>query len=108
MTGGGKEPYTVPIHEDGGVLRASYLHDLESSIKSRTPLAGDFLNITRTDIGSTISLVATTTCQVLEFNVCSNGEPAKIAILCVVTEPGLKLYDTDIPVSITPIKTAGS
>lgn len=104
--GGGKESYSVPIYEDGAVLRAKYLHDLEASIKARTPLGGDGISIVRTDGGSTIKLSNAVTCQILEFNVCSNGQPDKIAILCVVTKSGYNsLYDNEIPISMTPIET---
>ena len=106
MIGGGKEPYSVPIHEDGSVLRAKYLHDLEGSVKARTPLAGDGISVVRTDGGSTIKIANAATCQILEFNVCSNGTPDKIAFLCVVTRPGYDgLYDNDIKVSFAPITT---
>lgn len=105
MKGGGKEPYSVPIHSDGGVLRAKYLHDLEDSVKARTPLAGEGISIVRTNLGSTIRLSSSVTCQILSFNVCSNGTPSEIAMLCVVTEPNT-LYDTEKRISYTPIFTA--
>ena len=106
MMGGGKEAYAVPIHEDGSVLRAKYLHDLEGSVKARTPISGDGITIVRTDGGSTIKIANAATCQILEFNVCSNGTPDKIAILCVVTKSGYNsLYDTNVKVSFAPITT---
>lgn len=106
MKGGGKEPYQVPIHEDGSVLKIKYLHDLEDSIKARTPIAGDGISIVRTDIGSTIKISTATTCQILNFNVCSNGVPDTIAVLCVVTKSGVdSLYDNDVKVSYAPIVT---
>lgn len=105
MKGGGKEAYSVPIHDDGSVLRSKYLHDLEDSVKARTPLGGDGISIVRTSLGSTIKLSNATTCQILEFNVCSNGLPDKIAILCVVTKPGYELYDNETNVSFAPITT---
>lgn len=106
MIGGGKEPYSVPKHEDGNVLRASYLHELEDSVKARTPLAGDGISIVRTSLGSTIKISNATTCQILDFNVCSNGTPDKIAVLCVVTKSGVdNLYDTGVNISFAPIVT---
>jgi hypothetical protein len=106
MRGGGKESYVVPTHEDGNVLKTKYLHELEDSIKARTPLAGDGISIVRTDLGSTIKISTATTCQILDFNVCSNGLPDKISVLCVVTKPGVEnLYDNDIPISYAPINT---
>lgn len=106
MNGGGKEPYAVPNHPDGSVLRAKYLHDLEDSIKARTPIAGDGISVVRTDLGSTIKISTATTCQILNFNVCSNGLPDKIAVLCVVTKSGVEsLYDTDEKISYAPIIT---
>jgi len=106
MTGGGKEPYSVPIHVDGAVLRTKYLHDLEDSVKARTPIAGPGLSIVRTNLGSTIKISTATTCQILNFTVCSNGSPDKIAVLCVVTKPGVaSLYDPDEKISYAPITT---
>lgn len=106
MKGGGKEPYPVPIHDDGSVLRTKYLHDLEDAIRSRTPLPGAGINIVRTGAGASIAFANATTCQILEFNVCSNGTPDKIALLAVVTKPGYDLYDLDLPASYAPIVSA--
>lgn len=103
MIGGTKEPYSVPIHEDGKVLTQEYLHNLEDAVKARTTLAGAGINIVRTNLGSTIALGNVTTCQILEFNVCSNGTPDTIALLAVVTKPGFDLYDTTLPASYAPI-----
>lgn len=105
MKGGGKEPYSVPIHPDGEVLRTKYLHDLEAAVKARTPLAGDGVSIVRTDLGSTIKISTATTCQILNFNVCSNGLPDKLAVLCVVTKGGTDVYDKEIPISYASIVT---
>lgn len=106
MIGGEKEPYAVPIHPDGAVLRAKYLHDLEDSIRARTPIAGDGITIVKTDLGSTIKISNAVTCQILDFNVCSNGTPDKIAVLCVVTKPGFEsLYDYSVNISYSPIVT---
>jgi hypothetical protein len=105
MKEGGSQPYSVPVHDDGGVLRVKYLHDLEDSVKARTPIAGVGLSIIKTNIGSVIGLSTSTTCQILEFNVCSNGTPDKIALLAVVTKPGIDLYDPEIPISYSPIST---
>lgn len=103
---GGKESYYVPTHDDGGVLKIKYLHELEAAVKSRTPLAGQGISVVRTDGGSTIQISNATTCQILEFNVCSNGVPDKIAVLCVVTKPGYdSLYDSNVKVSLAPIIT---
>jgi len=105
MKGGGKEPYSVPIHDDGGVLTKKYLHEMEIAVKARTPIAGAGITIVKTDLGSTIRLSTATTCQILEFNVCSNGQPDKIALLAVVTKPGIGVYDPEFPVSFCPIGT---
>lgn len=106
MRGGGKEPYSVPIHEDGSVLKIKYLHDLEDSLKARTPLAGEGISIVRTALGSTIKVSNATTCQILQLNVCSNGVPDKIAFLCVVTKPGADgIYDDEEKISYAPIIT---
>lgn len=106
MKGGGKEDYSVPIHPDGQVLKSKYLHELEDSVKARTPIAGEGITIVRTNIGSTIKISTATTCQILNFNVCSNGLPDKIAVLCVVTKSGVEaLYDPDEKVSYAPITT---
>ena len=106
MKGGGKEPYSVPIHDDGGVLTKKYLHEMEIAVRARTPLAGAGINIVKTNNGSTIKLSTATTCQILEFNFCNNGIPDKIAILAVVTKPGIAIYDQETPVSYVPITTA--
>lgn len=106
MKGGQSTPYAVPTHDDGGVLRSKYLHDLEDSVRARTPLAGNGINIVRTDLGATIGIANATTCQVLQFNVCSNGTPEKIAILCVVTKPGYDIYDPTEKISYVPISTS--
>lgn len=106
MIGGTKEPYSVPVHEDGKVLTQKYLHALEIAVKARTALAGAGINIVRTELGSTIALANSTTCQILEFNVCSNGTPDKIALLAVVTKPGLQLYDEELPASYAPIASS--
>lgn len=102
MNGGGKEPYAVPFHNDGDALRIKYLHDLENSIKARTPLPGEGITIIRTDAGSTIKFSNATTCQILSFNVCSGGLPDTVAVLCVVTKPNF-LYENDEPISYVPI-----
>jgi hypothetical protein len=75
---GGKDGSYVPIHEDGKVLTNKYLHQLESSIKCRTPIAGAGITVNRTDGGSTISLVGMTA---VTLNVCSNGTPDTLYVL---------------------------
>ena len=106
MIGGGKDPYEVPVFEDGGILTKKYLHALEDSIRARTPIAGAGINLVKTSIGTNVAFNNSTTCQILNFNVCSNGLPDKIAIVAVVTKSGIEsLYDNDTPISYVPITT---
>ena len=124
MKEGEKEKGAIPKFDDGSVLTVKYLHDLEDSIKTRTPLAGAGISITRSDEGSKIGLVNGATCQYLLFNsvtlnVCSNGEPDEITILkndplntytgqlmfiAVTTKP-LSVYDKNQPISYVQIDT---
>lgn len=124
MKEGEKEKGAIPKFDDGSVLTVKYLHDLEDSIKTRTPLAGVGISITRSDEGSKIGLVNGATCQYLLFNsvtlnVCSNGEPDEIRILkndplntytgqlmfiAVTTKP-LFVYDKRQPISYVQIDT---
>ena len=124
MKEGEKEKGAIPKFDDGSVLTVKYLHDLEDSIKTRTPLAGGGISITRSDEGSKIGLVNGATCQYLLFNsvtlnVCSNGEPGEITILkndplntytgqlmfiAVTTRP-LSVYDKNQPISYVQIDT---
>jgi len=117
----------VPQFDDGSVLTIKYLHDLEDSVKSRTPLAGRGINITRTDEGAKIGLVNGVTAQYLKFtslsvNVCSSGVPVEIGFLtkeesnpysgdllliCVTTQPSdpTAVYDEFQPLSYVQIDT---
>lgn len=124
MKEGKKEKGAIPKFDDGSVLTIKYLHELEESVKTRTPLAGAGISITRTDEGSKIGLVNGATCQYLLFNaltlnVCSNGVPEEIIILkndpsntytgqlmfiAVTTEP-FSFYDKDLPFSYLQIDT---
>lgn len=107
MKGGEKEPYSVPVFGDGGVLTKRYLHDLEDSVKARTILPSADLNTVRTDSGVALSFASSVTCQILEVNVCSNGAPAVINFLAVVTGGAETIYRFDKPISYAPIRTAG-
>jgi hypothetical protein len=107
MKGGGKEPFAIPVFEDGRVLTKKYLHDLEDAVRARTPIAGVGINLIRTSIGTNIAFNNSTTCQILDFNVCSNGLPDKIAIVAVVTKSNFA-YDKDIPLSYAPISTSSA
>ena len=103
MKGGDKEGYNVPFFDDGGVLTKKYLHSLEDAVRARTVLPGSGISVIRTGAGTNISFTNATTCQILEFNVCSNGVPDKIAVLAVVTKPGYEAYDFNLPISYSPI-----
>lgn len=78
---GSKDGSFVPSHQDGQALSCSYLHQLEEAIKTRTPIAGAGITITRTDAGSTISFKST---EEKILNVCSNGVPDTITVLALV------------------------
>lgn len=124
MREGSTNKGAVPQFDDGSVLTIKYLHDLEDSIKTRTPLAGAGISITRTDEGSKIGLVNGATCQYLLFNsatltVCSNGQPDTITFLkndplntytgqlmfiAVTTKP-FTPYDENQPLSFIQIDT---
>lgn len=69
----------VPTHEDGNPLSCNYLHQMEAAIKARTILAGSGINITQAEGGTTVALAG----NVLEFNVCSNGNPGKVFLIAV-------------------------
>ena len=127
MKEGSTNKGAVPQFDDGSVLTIKYLHDLEDSVKSRTPLAGRGINVTRTDEGAKIGLVNGVTAQYLKFtslsvNVCSNGTPDEIGFLtkqednpysgdllliCVATQPAntSAVYDQEQPLSYVQIDT---
>jgi hypothetical protein len=124
MREGEKIKGAVPSFDDGSVLTIKYLHELEDSVKTRTPLAGRGISITRTDEGANISLVNGATAQYLKYNalsvnVCSNGVPVEIGFVTktednpysgifmvpsVVTIP-TGVYDQDQPLSYLQIDT---
>jgi hypothetical protein len=124
MREGEKIKGAVPSFDDGSVLTIKYLHELEDSVKTRTPLAGRGISITRTDEGAKIGMVNGVTCQYLLYssvtlNVCSNGEPDEITVLkndplntytgqvmfiAVTTRP-LGFYDKNQPLSYLQIDT---
>ena len=79
---GGKDGSIVPTHEDGQALSCRYLHQLEESIKARTPIAGAGVTINRADGGSTISILAMSE---VTLNVCSNGTPSTLNVLARTT-----------------------
>jgi len=124
MKEGNKIKGAVPSFDDGSVLTIKYLHELEDSVKTRTPIAGRGISITRTDEGSNISLVNGVTAQYLKYNalsvnVCSNGVPVEIGFVTktednpysgifmvpsVVTRP-TGVYDQFQPLSYLQIDT---
>lgn len=114
----------VPKFDDGSTLTIKYLHELEDSVKERTPLAGSGISIRATDEGSKIEIANGTTCQYLLYNqaivnVCSNGTPVTLAILkndplntytgqimfIAVTTSPTTVYDKDQPFTYLPIDT---
>lgn len=127
MKEGSTNKGAVPKFDDGSVLTTQYLHNLEDSIRARTPLAGRGINITRTDEGLKIGLVNGATAQYLKFtalsvNACSNGTPIEIGFLtkpqdnpysgdllliCVATQPANinAVYDQFQPLSYVQIDT---
>jgi hypothetical protein len=66
----------VPILADNGLITKAYLHDIETAIKQRTPIAGDNINIKVTDGSYIISAVA----REIALTACSNGTPYTITV----------------------------
>ena len=77
----------VPILADNGLITKAYLHDMETAVKQRTPIAGDNITIKVTDGSYVISATAGASVGVgggfreITLTVCSNGTPATITVL---------------------------
>ena len=78
----------VPILPDNGLITKKYLHDIEASVKQRTPIAGDNITIKVTDGSYVISATAgaligggTAGFREITLTVCSNGTPGTITVL---------------------------
>lgn len=81
MKGGDKNAVKpVPLHTAGKVLTAKYLEELETSVRSRTPLKGANIDILYVDGGSIISVTGTLGGTPIELTVCSNGTPTVITV----------------------------
>jgi len=82
MKGGDKNAVKpVPLHTAGKVLTAKYLEELETSVRSRTPLKGANIDILYVDGGSIISVTGALGGGVpIELTVCSNGTPSVITV----------------------------
>ena len=78
----------VPILPDNGLITKKYLHDIEASVKQRTPIAGDNITIKVTDGSYVISATAGALIgggvagfREITLTVCSNGTPETITVL---------------------------
>jgi hypothetical protein len=78
----------VPILPDNGLITKKYLHDIEASVKQRTPIAGDNITIKVTDGSYVISATAGALIgggvagfREITLTVCSNGTPGTITVL---------------------------
>jgi hypothetical protein len=78
----------VPILPDNGLITKKYLHDIEASVKQRTPIAGDNISIKVTDGSYVISATAGALIgggvagfTEITLTVCSNGTPGTITVL---------------------------
>jgi len=85
MKGGDKNAVKpVPLHTAGKVLTAKYLEELETSVKSRTPLKGANIDILYVDGGSIISVTGTlggAGGDPIVLTVCSNGTPSVVTVV---------------------------
>lgn len=89
--GSGSSFLKVPVLADNGVIRKSYLSDLEAAVRQRTPVAGANIDIKVTDGGYVISATAGVNIATgggvpegftsVTLTVCSNGTPAEIVVL---------------------------
>lgn len=86
--GSGSSFLKVPVLADNGVIRKSYLSDLEAAVKQRTPVAGANIDIKVTDGSFVISATAGALVgsigggyRDITLTVCSNGTPATITVL---------------------------
>jgi len=78
----------VPILADNGLITKTYLHDMETAVKQRTPIAGDNITIKVTDGSYVISATAGANVgggvagfREITLTVCSNGTPDTITVL---------------------------
>jgi len=78
----------IPILPDNGLITKTYLHDMETALKQRTPIAGDNITIKVTDGSYVISATAGANVgggvagfREITLTVCSNGTPDTITVL---------------------------
>ena len=78
----------VPILADNGLITKAYLHDIETAVKQRTPIAGENITIKVTDGSYVISATAGANVgggvagfREITLTVCSNGTPDTITVL---------------------------
>jgi len=85
MKGGDKNAVNVvPRHTAGKVLTAKYLEDLENSIRGRTPVAGQNIEIQYLDGSAIISVTGTLgggAGEPFPLTICSNGTPSVVTVL---------------------------
>jgi len=78
----------VPILADNGLITKTYLHDMETAVNQRTPIAGANIDIKVTDGSYVISATGAGNTGVvgggfseITLTVCSNGTPTTITVL---------------------------
>ena len=78
----------IPILPDNGLITKAYLHDIETAVKQRTPIAGDNITIKVTDGSYVISATAGANVgggvagfREITLTDCSNGTPDTITVL---------------------------
>ncbi|NBV28780.1 hypothetical protein EBS02_07170 [bacterium] len=89
MRGAKEGAEKVPIHEAQKPLTVKYLHALEESIRARTPLKGENIDIVYVDGGAIISstggglssIAGGGTPEPVALTVCSNGTPTTITVV---------------------------
>jgi len=86
--GTGTSFFGIPILPDNGLITKTYLHDMETALKQRTPVAGDNITIKVTDGSYVISATAGANVgggvagfREITLTVCSNGTPDTITVL---------------------------
>jgi len=90
-SGTGSSFSKVPVLADNGIITKTYLHDLEASVRQRTPVAGANIDIKVTDGSFVISATAGISIAggggvpegftAVTLTVCSNGTPAQLIVL---------------------------
>ena len=70
----------IPILPDNGLITKAYLHDIETAVKQRTPIAGENITIKVTD-GSYVISASAGVFREITLTVCSNGTPDTITVL---------------------------